>query len=96
MRNGGVVISSEDKGDIEKLQKQGKLASWGLTIEELTKRRPWITIVGVPLALPEEEVHNCIYEQNIADEFPTSTRKSFLSAIKLSHKSGERNPSTCN
>lgn len=69
MRNGGVVSSTEDKGDVEKLKKFDKLVSSGLMIKEPTKRRPRITIVDVLLALPEEEVYKCLYEQNIADKF---------------------------
>lgn len=50
----------------KKLKILDNLVSSGLTIEEPIKRRPRITTVGVPLAFPEEEIYNCIYEQNIA------------------------------
>lgn len=96
IRNGGVIISTESKGDIEKLRKSEKLASSGLTVEEPPKRRPKIVIIGVPVALSEKEVFECIYEQNLADKFPDSTRESFLATVKLSHKSGKKNLSTCN
>lgn len=96
VRNGGVLISTETKGDIEKLRNLEKLASSGLNVEEPTKRRPRITVVGVPAALTEKEVFECIYEQNLADKFPNSSRESFMSTVKLSHKSGKKGLSTCN
>ncbi|CAK1599201.1 unnamed protein product [Parnassius mnemosyne] len=96
VKNGGVIISAERKGDIDKLKNSEKLVSSGLTMEEPTKRRPRIAIVGVPLALTDKEVFECIFEQNIADKFPKATRDSFLATVKLSHKSGKKNLLTCN
>ncbi|CAK1600487.1 unnamed protein product [Parnassius mnemosyne] len=60
-------------------------------MEELTKRRPRITIVGVPVVLTDKEVFECIFEQNIADKFHNAMRDSFLEKVKLSHKSDEKN-----
>lgn len=96
MKNGGVLISTENKGDIEKLKNSEKLASSGLKIEEPSKRRPRIAVIGVPVALTEKEVFECIYEQNLSDKLSNLTCDSFLECIKLSHKSGKRDLSTCN
>lgn len=96
VKNGGVLISTENKGDIEKLKNSEKLASSGLKIEEPSKRRPRIAVIGVPVALTEKEVFECIYEQNLSDKLPNLTCESFLECIKLSHKSGKRDLSTCN
>lgn len=96
VRNGGVLISTNTKEDVEKLKKSETLISSGLTVEEPTKRRPRIVIVGVPVALNEDVMFDCLYDQNIAEKLPNTRRESFLSSIKLSHKSGKRNTSTCN
>nr|XP_049707334.1 uncharacterized protein LOC126056848 [Helicoverpa armigera] len=96
VKNGGVLISTENIGDIEKLKSSDKIVSSGLKIEEPSKRRPRIAVIGVPVALTEKEVFECIYEQNLSDKLPNLTRESFLECIKLSHKSGKRDLSTCN
>lgn len=96
VKNGGVLISTESKGDIEKLRNSEKLVSSGLTVEEPTKRRPRISVLGVPVALSEKDVLECIFEQNLADMFPNSSRESLLATIKLSHKSGKKDTPTCN
>ncbi|XP_050561561.1 uncharacterized protein LOC126912615 [Spodoptera frugiperda] len=96
VRNGGVLIRTENKGDIEKLRNSTKLMSSGLTVEETPKRRPRIAVVGVPVALTEREVFDCIYEQNLSEKLANSTRESFLATVKLSHKSGKKGLPTCN
>lgn len=96
VKNGGVLISTENKGDIDKLKKSEKIFTSGLTIEEPCKRRPRVTVIGVPVALTEKEVLDCIYEQNLSDKLPNTTRESFLETIKLSHKSGKKGLPTCN
>ncbi|XP_063898288.1 uncharacterized protein LOC135118965 [Helicoverpa armigera] len=96
VKNGGVLISTENIGDIEKLKSSDKIVSSGLKIEEPSKRRPRIAVIGVPVALTEKEVFECIYEQNLSAKLPNLTRESFLECIKLSHKSGKRDLSTCN
>lgn len=95
-KNGGVIISTENKVDIDKLKLSEKLVSSGLKIEEPSKRRPRVAVVGVPVALTEKEVFDCIYEQNLADKLPNLTRDSFTESIKLSHKSGKKGLPTCN
>lgn len=95
-KNGGVIISTESKDDIEKLRKSTQLCSSGLKVEEANKRRPKIIVLGVPSALCEQELYDCIYEQNIADKLPNLTRETFLSCTKLSHKSGKKDAQTCN
>ncbi|XP_047020535.1 uncharacterized protein LOC124645220 [Helicoverpa zea] len=96
VRNGGIIISTDSKGDIDKLKKSEQLVSSGLTVEEPAKRRPRIAIIGVPVALTEKEVFDCIYEQNISDKVPETNRESFQNTIKLSHRSGKKNLPTCN
>ncbi|PZC73311.1 hypothetical protein B5X24_HaOG209701 [Helicoverpa armigera] len=96
IRNGGVIISADSKGDIEKLKTSEKLVSSGLKVEEPSKRRPRIAVVGVPVALTESEVMECIYEQNLSDKLPNTTRASFLKDARLSHKSGKKDRPTCN
>ncbi|XP_050553311.1 uncharacterized protein LOC126911267 [Spodoptera frugiperda] len=96
VRNGGVVISTESKGDIEKLKKSEKLVSSGLTVEEPSKRRPRVAIIGVPVALTDKEVFDCIYEQNLSDKTLNITRESFHESVKLSHKSGKKGLPSCN
>lgn len=98
VRNGGVLISTDRKADIEKLRNSEKLVSSGLTVEEPSKRRrrPRIAVVGIPVALTEKEVFECIYEQNLSDKLPNTSRESFIESIKLSHKSGKKNHTSCN
>lgn len=96
IRNGGVIIRTDSKGDIEKLKSSQKLVSSGFTVEEPSKRRPRIVVIGVPVALTEKEVFDCIYLQNLADKLPNTTHESFLEMIKLSHKSGKKDRPTCN
>nr|XP_049707727.1 uncharacterized protein LOC126056926 [Helicoverpa armigera] len=96
IRNGGVIISADSKGDIEKLKASEKLVSSGLKCEEPSKRRPRIAVIGVPVALTEKEVLDCIFEQNLSEKLTNTSRESFLENIKLSHKSGKKDRPTCN
>lgn len=95
-KNGGVIISTDSKGDIEKLKKNEQLTTSGLTIDEPQKRRPRIIVVGVPTSMQDTEVFNCIFQQNLADKLKSMTTEKFLSSVKLSHKSGKKNAETCN
>ena len=95
-KNGGVIISAETNNDIEKLKNSSQLISSDLKVAEPYKRRPRIIVIGVPSTLSDQEVYDCIYEQNLADKLPNLCRDSFLSSIKLSHKSGKKEGSTCN
>lgn len=95
-KNGGVIISTETKDDIEKLRNSTQLSSSGLKVEEPHKRRPRIIVIGVPSALTDQEVYDCIYKQNLADKLPNMPRDSFLASLKLSHKSGKKEGPTCN
>ncbi|XP_035436622.2 uncharacterized protein LOC118267009 [Spodoptera frugiperda] len=90
VRNGGVIISTETKDDLEKLKQTVQHANSGLTVDEPQKRKPRIIIIGVPSSMAESEVYSCIFEQNMVDKVPSMTRDTFLSSIKLSHKSGRR------
>lgn len=96
IRNGGVIISADSKGDIEKLKASEKLVSSGLKVEEPSKRRPRIAVIGVPVALTEKEVLDCIFEQNLSEKLANTSRESFLEEIKVSHKSGKKDRPTCN
>lgn len=95
-RNGGVVISTETKEDIEKLKQSVLLSTSALSVDEPHRRKPRITIIGVPVSLKEEEVLKCLYEQNLADKLPDLTCDAFLSSVKISHKSGKRDAPSCN
>lgn len=95
-KNGGVIISTETKDDIEKLRNSSQLSRSGLKVEEPHKRRPRIIVIGVPSALTDQEVYDCIYKQNLADKLPNLPRDSFLASVKLSHKSGKKEGPTCN
>ncbi|KAF9808437.1 hypothetical protein SFRURICE_008490 [Spodoptera frugiperda] len=94
IRNGGVIISADSKGDIEKLKASEKLVSSGLKVEEPSKRRPRIAVIGVPVALTEKEVLDCIFEQNLSEKLANTSRESFLEEIKVSHKSGKKDRPT--
>ncbi|XP_063391292.1 uncharacterized protein LOC134676842 [Cydia fagiglandana] len=96
VKNGGVIISTDSKDDITKLKEQVQNTSADLTINEPQKRKPRIVVVGVPSALQDQEVLNCIYEQNLADNLQDVSLEKFLTSIKLSHKSGKKNAETCN
>ena len=96
IRNGGVIIRTDNKADIEKLKSSQKLVSSGLTVEEPSKRRPRIALIGVPVALTEKEVFDCIYVQNLTEKLPNITREAFLETVKLSHKSGKKDRPICN
>lgn len=95
-KNGGVIISTETKEDADKLKQEVHLSLSGLTADEPNKRKPRITVVGVPTSLAETDVFKCIYEQNVAERFPELSMESFLAVVKLSHKSGKRDTLTCN
>lgn len=95
-RNGGVVISTETKEDIEKLKQSAQIKNSGLTIDETQKRRPRIVVIGVPTSMPEIEVISCLYHQNLADNPQCETFDTFFDTIKMSHKSGKKNSETCN
>lgn len=95
-RNGGVIISTDSKDDIAKLKESVVLTTSGLTVDEPYKRKPRIVVIGVPTSMKENEVFTCLFNQNLADKLPNSDLDSFLSSIKLSHKSGKKDAETCN
>ncbi|XP_026331286.1 uncharacterized protein LOC113238665 [Hyposmocoma kahamanoa] len=95
-KNGGVIISTDSKDDLEKLKQVAQLKTSGLTVDEPHKRKPRIVIIGVPTSLQETEVVNCIFQQNLADKLQGMSLESFLNNIKLSHKSGKKNTESCN
>lgn len=95
-KNGGIVISTDTKDDIQKLKQSKQLTISGLTVDDPQKKRPRIIVIGVPTSMQESEVFNCIYHQNVADKLQGMSIESFLSSIKLSHKSGKREADTCN
>ncbi|XP_073946255.1 uncharacterized protein [Choristoneura fumiferana] len=78
-RNGGVIISTDTKADIEKLKQSAQLTSSGLTMDEPHKRKPRIVVVGVPSDMQETEVYNCIFQQNLAGTFEGMTYETFIS-----------------
>jgi hypothetical protein len=93
-RNGGVIISTDSKDDLAKIRTSEVLTSSGLTMDEPQKRKPRIVVIGVPSAMQEKEVFSCLYNQNLGDK--VLNLESFLSAVKLSHKSGQKDAETCN
>ncbi|KAG7300335.1 hypothetical protein JYU34_015926 [Plutella xylostella] len=95
-RNGGVIISTDTKEDIEKLKQSKQLETSGLTIDEPHKRKPRVAIIGVPVKMQDSDVFNYLYHQNLADKLQDTTQESFMNSIKLSHKSGKRDAKTCN
>ncbi|XP_050551771.1 uncharacterized protein LOC126911026 [Spodoptera frugiperda] len=95
-KNGGVIISTDTKDDIEKLKQSEQLTKSGFTIDEHRKRNPRVVVIGVPSAMQENEVFNCLYHQNIADKLQNCDLEMFLASVKLSHKSGKKDAETCN
>lgn len=95
-KNGGVIISTETKEDIEKLRQSVQISKSGLTVDEPYKRKPRVVIVGVPSSMKEEEVFTCLYNQNLAEKLQDCSLETFLTSIKLSHKSGKKDSDTCN
>nr|XP_049706073.1 uncharacterized protein LOC126056580 [Helicoverpa armigera] len=95
-RNGGVIISTETKDDMLKVKETVERSTSALTVDEPQKRKPRIIIIGVPTDMVEKEVFKSIYDQNIVDKLPTLTKDTFLTSIKLSHKSGKRDADSCN
>lgn len=95
-KNGGVIISTDTKDDIEKLKKSVQLTNSGLTINEPHKRKPRVVIIGVSSSMQEKEVFACLYHQNLADKLQDCSLEKFLTSIKLSHKSGKKDAETCN
>lgn len=93
---GGLIISTETKEDLDKLRQSVQTASSGLTVDEPKKRKPRIIVIGVPASMAENEVYKSIYDQNLAEKLPTISRDTFLSMIKLSHKSGRKDVENCN
>lgn len=94
--NGGVIISTDTKSDIEKLKNSVHLISSDLTLDEPHKRRPRIVVIGVPTDMQEHEVFKSIYEQNLSGKLTDMTREKFMASIKLSHKSGKKGAESCN
>lgn len=96
-KNGGVIISTNSKEDIEKLKQSPQLTSSGLTVDEPNKRNPRIVVIGVPTSMQETDVFQYIYQQNLADQHQGDlTLDSFMASIKLSHKSGRKDAESCN
>lgn len=95
-RNGGVTISTDTKEDVLKLKQSVQLSNSGLTIEDTHKRKPRVVVVGVPTSMQENDVLACVFHQNLADRLQDTNLESFLSAVKLSHKSGKKEAETCN
>ena len=95
-KNGGVIITTVTKHDVDKLKNALQLSTSGLTADEPNKRKPRIVVVGAPTSLAEDEVFRCIFEQNVADKIPEMTLDSFLTLTKLSHKSGMKDATFCN
>lgn len=95
-KNGGVIISTNTKDDIEKLRQSVQLTNSGLTINDQLKRKPRIVLIGVPSTMQEKDVFTCLYHQNLADTLQDSNLETFLSSIRLSHKSGKRDSDTVN
>lgn len=95
-RNGGVIISTDNKEDVEKLKRSVQLTSSGFTMDEPQKRKPKVVIIGVPSNMQETEVFTCLFNQNLADKLENTDLQNFLSAVKLSHKSGKKDSDTCN
>ncbi|XP_073951328.1 uncharacterized protein [Choristoneura fumiferana] len=95
-KNGGVIISTDTKEDIMKLKQSVQLTNSGLTIDEPHKRKPRVVVIGVPSSMQEKDVFTCLYHQNLADKLQNVSLESFLSSIKLSHKSGKKDADTCN
>lgn len=95
-KNGGVIISSEQKEDLQKLKNSEQLKTSGLTVEETTKKRPRIILLGVPSDISEKDVFDCLYQQNIADKQANFEYDKFLNSVRLSHKSGKKESPYCN
>jgi hypothetical protein len=95
-KNGGVVISTESKDALEKLKSSVHLANSGLIVNETNKRKPRIIVIDVPSSMTETEVYKYIFEQNLVDKIPNMTRDTFMTSIKLSHKSGRKDADHCN
>lgn len=95
-KNGGIIISSERKDDIEKLKKSEQLTTSGLKVEETSKKLPKVIVLGIPSTITEKEFFECLFEQNIADKDCSLSKDQFDSSVKLSHKSGKKEASTCN
>ena len=95
-KNGGVIISTDTKDDVEKLKQSVQIINSGLTIDEPPKRKPRVVVIGVPNSMQENEVFTCIYHQNLADKLQDCSLETFVSTIKLSHKSGKKDAVTCN
>lgn len=95
-KSGGVIISTQDKADLEKLKKSEQLKTSGFKVEDTTKKLPKIILLGIPSNIGDKEVYECIYEQNICEKCPQISRDRFISTVKLSHKSGKKDSNYCN
>ncbi|XP_028179233.1 uncharacterized protein LOC114366536 [Ostrinia furnacalis] len=95
-RGGGIIISAEGKNDLEKLRKSELLKTSGLKVEESTKRKPKVILLGVPTNTSDKDVFQCLYEQNIAGKYQHMDHSKFSSSIKLSHKTGKKDGPYCN
>lgn len=95
-KNGGVIISSENKEDIKKLKSSEKLTSSGLTVAEQDKRKPKMIVFGLPKDLEEKEFFDHLFVQNIAPKLSDLSRDQFIRCVRLSHKSGKKEAQTCN
>lgn len=94
-KNGGVIIRTDTKEDIDKLKNSVQLTNSDLTFDEPQKRKPRLVVIGVPSSMQEKDVFTCLFHQNLAD-LQELTLESFLSTSRLSHKSGRKDAETCN
>lgn len=96
IRNGGVVIETNSKEDVEKLKESAPLKSKGYTIANPRKRLPRVIAYGVPNDTSEDEFIHNLYTLNIEGQLNNYSCQSFKEQVRMSHKSGRRDGLYCN
>lgn len=76
----GLVVSMNNKGEVERMMTNGRLKEKGYIIEEGVRKRPTIMVYDIDRRMKEEEVMKEIYERNFAEG---RSEQEFLRSVKV-------------
>ena len=90
--NNGVLVETATKEDMERVLKSDNLQAAGLVTGLPAKKKPRVIVYDVPNVLSESEFLTSLRQQNLN----TSANEKPHDAVRISHKTGSRNPETAN
>lgn len=76
----GLVVSMNNKGDVERMMTNGRLKEKGYIIAEGVRKRPMMMVYDIDRRMKEEEVMKEIYERNFAEG---RSEQEFLRSVKV-------------